>query len=136
MSYFSKFHSVEFIKKEYRKLCMANHPDRGGDLEAMKVINVEYKEALQRVNGQTTYDNNGGEHKYYYNEDVEQALIEKIYELLGLNMSNVEKGRTKSCNIADILLNVQRLFQVFECRVIVATRIINLRNIIKRRAFA
>jgi len=90
MSYFSKFHSVEFIKTEYRKLCSKYHPDRGGDIEIMKVVNVEYKEALQRVNGQKTYDNKGGEHTYYYNEDVEQALMEKIYELLGLNMSDVE----------------------------------------------
>lgn len=90
MSYFSKFKSVEFIKKEYRKLCFINHPDKGGDVEVMKEINVQYHEALQRVNGQTTFDNNGKDHTYYYNEDVEEALMSKIYELLSLNMSDVE----------------------------------------------
>lgn len=89
--YFSQLQTVESIKKEYRKLCMKFHPDRnGGDLEQMKQVNVEYKTALKNVDGQVSRDTAGKEHKYYYNEQTEQDLMDKINELLSLNMVDVD----------------------------------------------
>ena len=89
--YFNNLETVEQIKKEYRKLCMKYHPDRNnGDTEIMKQINVEYKTALKNVDGQTTTDSNGKEHTYYYNEQTEQDLIDKINQLLSLNMIDVD----------------------------------------------
>ena len=38
-----KFASTDEIKKAYRKLAMECHPDRGGDEERMKKINVAYQ---------------------------------------------------------------------------------------------
>ena len=69
---------------------MIHHPDRGGDVEIMKNINVEYHYALKNVHGQTSTDSMGKEHTYYYNADVEEALMVKISELLALNMNNVD----------------------------------------------
>lgn len=40
--YFKAVKSYEDLKNQYKKLLKANHPDNGGDLEAMKEINVEY----------------------------------------------------------------------------------------------
>lgn len=40
--YFKVVKSYEDLKNQYKKLLKANHPDNGGDLEAMKEINVEY----------------------------------------------------------------------------------------------
>ena len=37
------FAPMEEIKKAYRRLVMKYHPDRGGDLEAMKKINAAYQ---------------------------------------------------------------------------------------------
>jgi curved DNA-binding protein CbpA len=34
--------TLEELKAMYRKLAMEHHPDRGGDIEAMKAINNEY----------------------------------------------------------------------------------------------
>jgi len=34
--------TLEELKAQYRKLAMQHHPDRGGDIEAMKAINNEY----------------------------------------------------------------------------------------------
>jgi len=90
MNYFSAVSTVEEIKKLYRKLCSKFHPDRGGDLEIMKTVNVQYKESLAGNHGQKSTDNFGKEHTYYYNEHVEDALMEKIQELLALNMTGVE----------------------------------------------
>lgn len=43
MKYFKDATNLEEAKKEYKKLAMANHPDRGGNEEAMKEINNEYE---------------------------------------------------------------------------------------------
>lgn len=42
MKYFNTCHTLDELKKEYRRLAMENHPDRGGDAETMKAINAEY----------------------------------------------------------------------------------------------
>jgi len=89
--YFSNLKTVEQIKKQYRELAMKYHPDRnGGDLEQMKQINIEYKIALKNIDGQVSTDNSGKEHKYYYNEQTEQDLMDKINQLLSLNMVDVD----------------------------------------------
>ena len=49
MKYFNNCKTIEELKKEYKKLAFANHPDRNGDLEVMKAINVEYEEALNNL---------------------------------------------------------------------------------------
>lgn len=42
MKYFVNCKSLEELKKEFRRLAMIHHPDRGGDVEVMKAINNEY----------------------------------------------------------------------------------------------
>ena len=39
----SRTASKEEIRKAYLKMAMANHPDRGGDTELMKKINLAYE---------------------------------------------------------------------------------------------
>ena len=82
--------TVEQIKIKYKQLAMKHHPDLGGDLETMKLLNNAYEEALKRCNGQTTKDDQGKEHTYKYNQEIERSLMDKIIQLLSLNMDNVE----------------------------------------------
>lgn len=42
MEYFVNCKNLEELKKEFRRLAMIHHPDRGGDVETMKEINNEY----------------------------------------------------------------------------------------------
>lgn len=42
MKYFTNCKNLEELKKEFRRLAMIHHPDRGGGGEAMKAINNEY----------------------------------------------------------------------------------------------
>lgn len=42
MKYFTNCRTLDELKKEFRRLAMLNHPDRGGDEETMKAINNEY----------------------------------------------------------------------------------------------
>ncbi len=47
MKYFKNVTCFEELRKEYKKLALANHPDRGGDLEAMQAINAEYDKMFE-----------------------------------------------------------------------------------------
>lgn len=42
MKHFINVNSLEELKKQYRKLALANHPDKGGKNEVMQEINVEF----------------------------------------------------------------------------------------------
>lgn len=42
MKYFKNIKSYEDLKKQFRDLLKANHPDNGGNAETMKEINIEY----------------------------------------------------------------------------------------------
>lgn len=41
--------TAEELKKAYRRLIMANHPDKGGSEAAMKAINAEYERLFERL---------------------------------------------------------------------------------------
>lgn len=49
MEYFCSCHTIEELRKEYRRLCMIHHPDRGGDAATMAAINNEYDETFRRM---------------------------------------------------------------------------------------
>lgn len=42
MKYFNNIHSLTELKKQFRTLAIANHPDKGGDTETMQEINAEF----------------------------------------------------------------------------------------------
>ncbi len=42
MKHFNNVTSLEDLKKQYRKLALANHPDKGGRTEVMQEINIEF----------------------------------------------------------------------------------------------
>ena len=43
MAYFKNINSLAELKKEYRRLALENHPDRGGNNEVMQQINSEFE---------------------------------------------------------------------------------------------
>lgn len=43
MKYFANINTLDALKAEYRRLVLKYHPDRGGDLETMKQINLAYE---------------------------------------------------------------------------------------------
>ena len=77
--YFKHLKTVEEIKAHYRNLAKENHPDLGGNSEIMKEINGQYQAALKSCDGQRS---EGREYKY--KPDIEQELMDKLFELLKL----------------------------------------------------
>ncbi len=49
MTYFNNCKNREDLKNEYKLLAKRHHPDLGGDVETMKLVNTEYAEALKNV---------------------------------------------------------------------------------------
>ncbi|MDB8946276.1 LPD29 domain-containing protein, partial [Parabacteroides merdae] len=42
MTYFQNIHSLADLKKEYRRLALEHHPDKGGDTAIMQHVNTEF----------------------------------------------------------------------------------------------
>lgn len=88
MKYFANCTTLDELKKEYRRLAMANHPDRGGDEATMKAINAEYDEAFPAF-------------KLAYNRTAQtpttetaQSTRSEFYTANGWKGSNYESGRS------------------------------------------
>lgn len=88
MKYFTNCHTLDELKKEYRRLAMANHPDRGGDTAVMQAINAEYDAVFPAF-------------RLAYNRTAETPTNEtaastrsEFYTQNGWKGSNYEAGRT------------------------------------------
>ena len=88
--YFNNLNTVAEIKHEYRRLCMIHHPDKGGDTATMQSINAQYHASLSACNGQTSTGADNKQHTYYYRRETEQAVMNKITEIVGVGMVGVE----------------------------------------------
>jgi len=89
-NFFFGLNDVAEIKKLYRELVKVHHPDLGGETKTMQILNDQYLTALKGVNNTKTIDAEGKEHTYFYDQDMEEAVAQKLVELLGLKMNNVD----------------------------------------------
>lgn len=84
-NYFKTATNLETLKVEYKKLAMANHPDRGGDTATMQAINNEYEELFNYFKDA---HNNDETNKYKVTETVDKYrdFIDRIIGLDGLTI--------------------------------------------------
>ena len=47
MKYFTSCTTLEALKKEYRRLCMIHHPDRGGDAATEEIRDLHGSEKIK-----------------------------------------------------------------------------------------
>lgn len=88
MKYFTNCTTLDALKKEYRRLCMLHHPDRGGDAATMAEINNEYDAIFPAF-------------KIAYNRTAEtpttetaQSTRSEFYTANGWKGSNYASGRS------------------------------------------
>ncbi len=75
MKYFKNVKDLQELKKEYYKLALKHHPDRGGDTATMQMINNEYEKlSFQLINGNTDFS----EGRKTYETKASSDLQEKI----------------------------------------------------------
>lgn len=97
MSYkYFKFRSteqitIEAIKRQYRKLALENHPDRGGDEEVMKAINDEFAQLRKRY--YNVHESQSGATYRDDNQDAPdnvtanfEAIIEELLRMEGVGI--------------------------------------------------
>lgn len=95
-NWFKGLKTVAEVKTQYRKLAMENHPDRkpaemkDAATKIMQSINETYHKMLEMLHGKTETDKEGTEHTYYYNQQHEQEIIDKLAELLTLELPGCE----------------------------------------------
>lgn len=84
--YFDNCTTIEELKKEYRKLAMKHHPDRGGDLETMQKINAEHDEAFERIKaGESRNTAKGGNHSQSSETAAEfRDIIDRLIRIDGI----------------------------------------------------
>ena len=66
MTYFKNIHSLAELKKEYRRLALENHPDKGGSTEVMQQINVEFERLHEIWKNDTTVSANASGYENDY----------------------------------------------------------------------
>ena len=84
MTYFTTCRTLEELKKEYRRLSMIHHPDRGGDAATMASINNEYDEAFSRM--QRTGTTGTQQKKAPEAPEAFRAVISRLVILDGLKI--------------------------------------------------
>lgn len=81
MTYFNNIHTLEELRKEYKRLVKSNHPDNGGSVETIKIINVEYEICFKVLEKADSVSSNN---KYNMAED--EMIREIINAIINLNI--------------------------------------------------
>jgi len=66
MAYFQNIQSLADLKKEYRRLALQHHPDKGGDTAAMQQVNIEFEKLFEIWKDSTVMSANSTGYEYDY----------------------------------------------------------------------
>lgn len=90
LQYFKDVRSVKELKKQYHKLVLKNHPDRGGDHETMVAIVLEYEWALAHIFDEDGNRKAGQQGKantcYDFQSDEFRNALDQLMRLDGLEL--------------------------------------------------
>jgi len=81
MKFLKNIKTIEELKTEYRRLAFLHHPDKGGTLEAMQILNGEYDTLLKALKDTANVAYN----EYEYAENFKN-VIEELIKCEGLEI--------------------------------------------------
>ena len=87
MKYFNNIHTLEELRKEYKRLVKKYHPDKGGNEETIKTINAEYEKAFEALKNADTSNN---KKEARYDREVDQAIRDAINRIIHLDNIVIE----------------------------------------------
>lgn len=79
MTYFQNIHSLAELKKQYRTLALANHPDKGGSTQTMQQINDEFTRLYAIWKNDTSVSAEASGYDGDYAEATAQQYAEYVY---------------------------------------------------------
>ena len=84
MKFFEGVTTLDELRKEYRRLAMIYHPDKGGDTELMQILNNQY-ERLSKVliNGNADFSDARKEYEQQVSEEM-RVRLDRIICLQGI----------------------------------------------------
>ena len=85
MTYFANCRTLEELKKEYRRLVMLHHPDRGGDTATMQDINNEHDIVFEQLKRRHNA-NNDDQHQTTETPEEFRNIILALLKLNGLTV--------------------------------------------------
>lgn len=87
MKYLNNIKTLEELKKAYYKLAMKMHPDKGGDVEEMKVLNNEYDALFAKVS-HVHVNKDGQTYERKTNEKPEEFkdIIDALMKMSGITI--------------------------------------------------
>jgi len=95
-TYFQHCTTFDELRQEYRRLCLAHHPDRGGDTRTMQDINAAHATATKRLASPEGWREDAqhgkawseGRESYY--TDLSEKLRSVLYDLLSIPDVEIE----------------------------------------------
>lgn len=83
MIYFSNCNDLNEVKQLYKKLAKEHHPDKGGDVETMKMINAEYDYVSARLMKDSGFSEEDISKEREFSEEY-KIVIDKIINIEGV----------------------------------------------------
>ena len=87
MKWFKNISDLSALRKEYKRLAVLHHPDKGGSTEDMQEINAEYELLSKRLIDSNTDFSDG---RKSYEHKVSDDLKDKIDQIINLNDITIE----------------------------------------------
>jgi hypothetical protein len=86
MKYFNECETIEDVKREFRRLAMIHHPDRGGSTAEMQQINNDYEKAIRsaKTGKKASTD------EWIKDQEMQSAYRDIINATINLDGVNVE----------------------------------------------
>ena len=79
MTYFQDIRSLADLKKEYRRLAMLHHPDKGGDIAVMQQVNIEFEKLFDIWKDKPSIPSDSTGYEYDYQGATAREYTEYVY---------------------------------------------------------
>ena len=79
MTYFQNIHSLAELKKEYRRLALQHHPDKGGDTAIMQQVNIEFERLFEVWKDKLDVSATSTGYEYDYSGATAKEYTEYVY---------------------------------------------------------